>query len=279
MARSRSSFELTSAIATASTLAKAERKPRYPQELQSAPGTTLVSFQPAEPAAAQAPVARPTPAVAVPAAPADLTERPTSGPTDDGLDSLDFVPATSAETTARQPIESRPKSVPVLAIPPPPPSGGTHDTLDDDEPEAKPRPPRLPDLSSVVSPIVRCERIVEWITEATSGAGVFIADADGLPIAGDIQDAESRIGASGLVASSIATLLQALPGQPSPLFELHIGEGPYFQLIGFTAGKGTYIVGLTRAAPLSPRQAHAIRLACRHAFGETLTTAAVGAKP
>ncbi len=99
----------------------------------------------------------------------------------------------------------------------------------------------------------------------------FIADADGLPVAGDIEDAEARIGASGLVASSIATLLQALPGQPSPLFEVHIGEGPYFQLIGFTAAKGSYVVGLTRSAPLSPRQAHAIRLACRHAFGESLS--------
>lgn len=279
MGRSRSSFELTSAIATASTLAKAEKKPRYPQELQAASSTALVSFQPADLTPAQVAAARSSPVVAVPTPPADLTERPTSGSTDDGLDSLDFVPSTAAESTSREPAVSRGKSVPSLAIPPPPPDAGAHDTLDDDEPEAKPRPPRLPDLSSVVSPILRCERIVEWITEATSGSGVFIADADGLPIAGDIQDAESRIAASGLVASSITTLLQALPGQPSPLFELHIGEGPYFQLIGFTAGKGSYVVGLSRSAPLSPRQAHAIRLACRHAFGEQLTTAAAGAKP
>lgn len=277
MARSRSSFELTSAIATASTLAKAEKKPRgTPADIGQYRGTGLVSFQPAD--------APPTAPVAVPTPPShDVTERP-STPPDDGMDELDAAPSEASDSTRREgaarpspaPGSARTKSVPALAIPPPPPS-----TMGDAEGEAdaKPRPPRLPDLSNVVSPILRCERIVEWIAEATGGSGVFIADADGLPIAGEIQDAEARIGASGLVASSIATLLSALPGHPSPLFEVHIGEGPYFQLIGFTAGKSSYVVGLTRASALSPRQAHAIRLACRHAFGEPLTAAAQPGAP
>lgn len=248
MARSRSSFELTSAIATASTLAQVEKKPRIAApDIAQYRGAALVSF-----------TADPT--VAVPAAPtADDEAEPTSAP----------EPATEPEDEELFDEIPRKKSVPALAIPPPPPSSVEVEQEEDD----KPRPPKLPDLSSVVSPIVRCERIVEWIAEATSGTGVFIADADGLPVAGDIADADARIGACGLVATSIATLLQSLPGQPSPLFEVHVGEGegPYFQLIGFTAAKGTYVVGLTRSTPLSARQAHAIRLACRHAFGESLT--------
>ena len=239
MARSRSSFELTSAIAAASTLAPGEKKkPGAPEtELRSA---ALVSFQ-----AGDAPTVVPPP--------------PDPG---------DETPESPAVITRLPPAPSAP---PGLAIPPPPPSAASSADSLDEATEGKPRPPKLPDLSNVVSPIVRCELIIEWIAEATGGTGVFIADADGLPVAGDLQDAEARIGASGLVASSIATLLHALPGHLSPLFEVHIGEGPYFQLIGFVAAKGSYVVGLTRPTPLSPRQAHAIRLACRHAFGDSLT--------
>lgn len=255
MARSRSSFELTSAIATASTLAREEKKTVAPAaELIAYDAKGLVSFQ-----AADVP-----PAAGVPAAPA-----------------ADDAPVSEPEPLT-PPV---PKAAQGRAIPPPPPSdagnaagaagAGSIDDLGDE----KRGTPGLPDLSNVVSPVVRCEKIVEWIAEATGGSGVFLADADGLPVAGDIEDAEARISAAGLVASSIATLLQALPGEPSPLFEVHVGEGPYFQLIGFRAGSGTYVVGLWRAAPLSPRQAHAVRLACRLAFGESLGGATAGGRP
>ena len=136
-------------------------------------------------------------------------------------------------------------------------------------PEQTP-PPKLPDLSGVVSPIVRCEKIVQWIAEATGSTDVFLADADGLPLAGAIQHAEARLAGAGNVASSVVGLSSALPGDASPLFELHVGEGPFFQLIGFQAGTALYVVGLSRRTPLTPRQAHAVRLACRHALGPTL---------
>ncbi len=253
MARSRSSFELTSAIATASTLAKAEQKKpnaRAPG-LPASGNAALVSFQPAD-----APTVVPPP----------LSSR-------EAAELEDVAPG----STRVPPPPSRPhiSSSGPPAIPPPPFSAPTdvHEEM-----EVKPPPPKLPDLTNVVSPIVRCERIVEWIREATGGTGVFIADADGLPIAGDIADAEAQIGASGLVASSIATLLHALPGQPAPLFDVHIGDGPYFQLIGFVAAKGSYVVGLTRDSALSPRQAHAIRLACRLAFGESLSMIGNGSR-
>lgn len=136
--------------------------------------------------------------------------------------------------------------------------------------EGAPPPPKLPDLSGVVSPIVRCEKIVQWIGEATGSTDVFLADGDGLPLAGAIHEAEARLAGSGSVASSVVGLAAALPGDASPLFELHVGEGPFFQLIGFQAGTALYIVGLSRRTPLTPRQAHAVRLACRHALGPTL---------
>ena len=116
----------------------------------------------------------------------------------------------------------------------------------------------------------RCEKIVQWISEATGATDVFLADAAGLPLAGNVSDTEAKLAGSGLVASSIATLATAVPGNLPPLFELHLGEGPFFQLIGFQVGPTLFIVGLNRPTPLTPRQAHAIRLACRHALGDTL---------
>jgi hypothetical protein len=135
------------------------------------------------------------------------------------------------------------------------------------------RPPKLPDLSAVVSPIVRCEKIVAWIIEATGAGDVFLADAAGMPLAGAIVDAEARLAGTGVVASAVAQLAASIPGNTSALFEMHLGEGPFFQLIGFEVASALYLVGLTRSSPLTPRQAHAIRLACRHALGEVAPAA------
>ncbi len=184
------------------------------------------------------------------------------------------VPLVSFDRSPASVMPPAPPAAEPLRIPPPPmPSAmraGQTDApgFDDMPPESLRRPPKLPDFSGVVSPVLRCEKIVEWIVEATSASDVFIADASGLPLAGSIVDAETRIAGSGLVASAVAQLAAGLPGNTSPLFELHIGEGPFFQLIGFEAGGSLYLVGLTRQNPLTPRQAHAIRLACRHALGE-----------
>ena len=228
MSRSRSSFELDGAIATATSL-----EPR-----RGPPGR----------------------------APAGAAGRPWAGVTRG---------AGGAPAPARQPEpgDSSPPPTQVVGRPPPPPRpvADVGEGARDSEPApTQHAPPKLPDLSAVVSPIVRCEKIVAWIAEATGATEVFLADAAGLPLAGAIHEAESRLAGSGLVASSIGSLAEALPGNPSPLFELHVGEGPFFQLIGFSAGATVYVVGLTRPTPLTPRQAHAIRLACRHALGETL---------
>lgn len=210
MARSRSSFDLASAIATATSLSTpaAEEAPAAVYR-----GMTLVSFGPT----ASGP---PTPP---PPPPPGLVDPPSN--------------------VGEAPIESSQASDPR-------------------------RPPRLPDLSQVKSPTQRCEHIVRWIVEAVGAEDVFLADASGLPIAGSLGDAEARLAASGVVASAVAHLSACIPGNTASIFELHLGEGPFFQLIGFDVGGALYLIGLTRATPLTFRQAHAVRLACRHALGE-----------
>ena len=220
MARSRSSFDLGGAIATATHLTPSQPSTQPAQPFE---GVALVSFEAA--AASTQAVPKATHAGAPPAAEAAPISAP-RGPS----------------STA-------------------PPAASTSG------------PPKLPDLSAVVSPILRCEKIVEWIGEATGATDIFLADGAGLPLAGAIADAEERIATAGLVASSIASFAAALPRTAPPIFETHVGDGPFFQLVGFQAGAAMYVVGLTRATPLTPRQAHAIRLACRHALGDTLSAA------
>ena len=82
--------------------------------------------------------------------------------------------------------------------------------------------------------------------EAVGASEVFIADAAGLPIAGTAEP-EARLAAAGVVGSSVAHLAAAIPGNSSALFELHVGEGPFFQLIGFDVGAESYLVGFQRA--------------------------------
>jgi hypothetical protein len=212
MSRSRSSFDLAGAIATAASLSTTDEEPTPAYR-----GMALVSFGPT----AAGPATAPPPAAPEP--PADQPALTADGP------AIDDAP--NVAETAR-------------------------------------RPPKLPDLSGVLSPVVRCEMILEWIAEAVGAAEVFIADAAGLPLAGATPDAEARLAGAGLVASAVAQLAVSIPGNTSTLFELHIGDGPFFQLIGFEAGDARYLVGFTRATPLTYRQAHAVRLACRHALGE-----------
>lgn len=182
-----------------------------------------------------------------------------------GLVSFAVTSTSQPEALPASPAVPRPPGMPSLSVPPP--------TIDGSAPsEASRTLPKLPDLTHVKNMLERCESIVQWIGEATGAVNVFLADAAGLPLAGSINETEARLAGSGLVASSIATLASAVPGNPSPQFELHIGEGPYYQIIGFKAGPTLFIVGLNRNTPLTPRQAHAIRLACRYALGDLTGT-------
>jgi hypothetical protein len=219
MSRSRSSFDLAGAIATAASLSTiaAEEEPSAVYR-----GMALVSFGP----------------------------------------------------TASGPPTAAPPATPAAAIPPPeavePPIVTEAPSLDDAPVASDPgrRPPKLPDLSNIQSPMVRCQQILAWIHEAVGASDVFIVDASGLPVAGAVADAEALLAAAGIAASSIAHLAAAIPGNTSSLFELHVGDGPFLQLVGFDVAGAMHVVGFTRATPLSYRQAHAVRLACRHALGE-----------
>lgn len=236
MARSRSSFDLSGAIATAASLSTTQ-----PEESPNAVyrGMALVSFGPT---AAGPPSAPPPPPAQEPEPPSDDAR-------------IEPAQPPSPESAAAVPSSTQ---------------GYTPDTpsLEDSHTSEARRPPRLPDLSNVGSPTERAERIVAWIMEAVGAQDVFIADAAGLPMAGTITDAEARLAASGVVASAVLHLAASVPGNSSALFELHVGEGPFFQLIGFELAGAHYVVGLTRPTPLTYRQAHAVRLACRHAFGD-----------
>jgi hypothetical protein len=228
MARSRSSFDFDLSTAIASAASLSGEDKTKKVKGTEAMPSGLVSF-------------------GVPNAPHVSVPNVPSAPHPEPLPSLPALP--------------RPPGMPSLSIPPP--------SIDGSAPsEASRSLPKLPDLTHVKNMLERCEKIVQWIGDATGAVNVFLADAAGLPLAGSVNENETRLAGSGLVASSIATLASEVPGTPSPQFELHIGEGPFYQIIGFKAGNTLFIVGLNRNTPLTPRQAHAIRLACRYALGD-----------
>jgi hypothetical protein len=230
MSRSRSSFDLSGAIATAASLSHSSPEDSPAARYRSVP---LVSFT------------VPPPAPAEPAIPPVRTVP---------LNVEDSF--TSPELSAPEPItEATPDQPRAIHVEE---AHGPADTAR--------RPPKLPDLSGIKSAVTRCAKIIDWIVEAVGASEVFIADSAGLPIAGAIGDAEARLAATGVVASAVAHLAASIPGNSSALFEMHVGDGPFFQLIGFEVAAMSYVVGFHRSTPLGFRQAHAVRLACRHAL-------------
>lgn len=260
MARSRSSFELDQAVATATALAPGPASKRQPPRFDDA---RLVSFALDEPS--------PRPASAPPSSlgadrigtPSDLPPSSTtdtgSGP---GLRSA--LPPSVREDDAELPsvraATQRPALPPRSAVDAPVPSVGL-------APIAPPVP--LPDLSDVDSPLTRCEIVVDWIARVAQARDVFLADGAGLPVAGAGHD-ETRLAASGWIATAASALAKSLPGAPSGALELHLGDGPFFQLIGFQVRGNAYVVGMVCPTPLTPRQAGAIRIACLQALSDTL---------
>ncbi|AUX46913.1 hypothetical protein SOCE26_084230 [Sorangium cellulosum] len=315
MTRSRSSFDIDGAVATAATLVKKtkSRKVRTPSAAPA--GAPLVSFESRPPPSRT----EPEPVSASPLSPAfeelapssDLSPLSGAGagaglglrsalpPSGDDVDSrreLSRHELSRHELSRHEPSRHEPSrhelsrhelsrhelsrhelSSDDMALDLPSPassasfsalSGPLSQRLDDAVRElaAGRALPRFPDLAATAGPVARCEKAVEWIAEATGAADVFLADAAGLPFAGAIRDTEARLAASGLIASAVGSLVTALPGAPSQRFELCVGDGPFFQLIGFQASSAAYIVGLMRSTPLTPREVHAVRIACRHAL-------------
>ncbi|XXY53574.1 hypothetical protein WME91_20790 [Sorangium sp. So ce269] len=271
MARSRSSFDIDSAVATAAALVKRPKTPKARTPSVAPAGAPLVSFE-----------SRPPPSRAEPE---PMSSPPLSPSFEELAPSSDLLPMSSAgasgEIGLRSALPSSADGVDsrhgmALDLPSPASSsasfaavpGPRAERLDDavEALAAGRERPRFPDLSAAAGPVARCERVIDWVAEATGATDVFLADAAGLPFAGAIRDTEARLAASGLIASAIGSLVTALPGAPSQRFELCVGDGPFFQLIGFQARSAAYIVGLMRSSPLVPREAHAIRVACQHAL-------------
>lgn len=249
----------------------------------TAPAPNVMSSTPPVPILKPEPPVVTPPPVAMPPAPTRVSSTTVVPPTAASPGAAPPFAAASGATSAPRvvdapPLVAAPPEVPEPpAAPPvveePPPAAAAREPdahANDDAGDAKKLPPKLPDLTGIASPVVRCERIVSWIAEATGATDVFLADASGYPLAGAVDGVDAKLAGTGLVAASVASLAAAIPGNVSSLFELHLGEGPFFQLIGFQAGASVYVVGFTRGAPLTPRQSHAIRLACRHALGDTL---------
>ncbi|WP_437912928.1 hypothetical protein WME73_39005 [Sorangium sp. So ce302] len=269
MARSRSSFDVDGAVVTAAALVKRSRS-RRPRAASVAPAAEpLVSFESRPPSSR----AEPEPTSSSPLSPSfeelapssDLL--PLSGAGVGGeLGLRGALPSSADDVDSRRgsPLDLRPLGSP-------PPFAAAREPLEERldgaiEALSAGRAPRFPDLAAAGGPVARCERVIEWIAEATGATDVFLADAAGLPFAGAIRDTEARLAASGLIASAIGSLVAALPGAPSQRFDLCVGDGPFFQLIGFQVRSAAYIVGLMRPGPLTPREAHAVRIACRHAI-------------
>ncbi|XXT17452.1 hypothetical protein WME94_45215 [Sorangium sp. So ce429] len=274
MARSRSSFDIDSAVATAAALVKRPKTPKARAPSVAPAGAPLVSFE-----------SRPPPSRSEPEPMSSPPLSPLSPAFEELAPSSDLLPMSSAgasgEIGLRSALPSSADDVDsrhgmALDLPSPASSsasfaavpGPRAERLDDavEALAAGRERPRFPDLSAAAGPVARCERVIEWVAEATGATDVFLADAAGLPFAGAIRDTEARLAASGLIASAIGSLVTALPGAPSQRFELCVGDGPFFQLIGFQVRSAAYIVGLMRSSPLVPREAHAVRVACQHAL-------------
>ncbi|WP_437710970.1 hypothetical protein WMF45_38570 [Sorangium sp. So ce448] len=273
MARSRSSFDVDGAVVTAAALVKRSRS-RRPRAASVAPAAEpLVSFESRPPSSR----AEPEPMSSSPLSPSFEELAPSSDllPLSSPLSSAGVggeLGLRGALPSSADDVDS-PRGAPLDLRPlgSPPSFAAAREPLEERldgaiEALSAGRPPRFPELAAAGGPVARCERVIEWIAEATGATDVFLADAAGLPFAGAIRDTEARLAASGLIASAIGSLVAALPGAPSQRFELCVGDGPFFQLIGFQVRSAAYIVGLMRPGPLTPREAHAVRIACRHAI-------------
>jgi hypothetical protein len=277
MARSRSSFDLDRAVAAAAALAPDQEAKKHAPPFEAVP---LVSFEIEDPAARTAApdAGKGASSGGRSAPPSSLegVELPPSSTTDTGggpgLRSALPPSVRDADSGPRTPAPLSLGTRPAASAAGPAPSGLEVHASASSGAIAWPAPgalPRLPDLSAIASPLLRCERVAEWIAQVTGASDVFLADAAGLPVAGAAQD-ETRLAASGWIAAAASALAKALPGAPSATFELHLGEGPFFQLIGLRVRSSTYVVGMICPTPLTPRQAGAIRLACVKVLGEAL---------
>jgi len=171
------------------------------------------------------------------------------------LVSFDSPPESPGESASESSEESAPESSETPTLPPAPsvpravePASSHFDDIASTAEGISRRPPKLPELTDITDHVVRCEKIIAWIVEAIGASEVFIADGAGQHVAGVIPGAEERIARAGEAVAAIARLSGAAFGHGVSIFELHLGEGPFW-----LSGRGEVV--LRRSA--SRRAAHA----------------------
>jgi predicted regulator of Ras-like GTPase activity (Roadblock/LC7/MglB family) len=126
-------------------------------------------------------------------------------------------------------------------------------------------PPQLAEVDGL-SP--RLDALLRWLRSDASVQRVLVVDADGLPIAGDVRDAEELSAATGAVTSAVRRVAEATPGALAGHFETCIGESPVLQLVGVALEGRALVVGITRSAPFAEADVRRIRTAFVAALGE-----------
>lgn len=127
----------------------------------------------------------------------------------------------------------------------------------------KPPLPSAPDVSSAPGLLARLGMLIDWLRGDPEVARVLVVDDQGLPLIGsapgETADAESLLAATGTVANAMKRLALATPGGMSPDFEGHVGEGPVLQLVGFSAARRAFVVGISRRTPFGAKDVDRIR--------------------
>jgi hypothetical protein len=128
-----------------------------------------------------------------------------------------------------------------------------------------------PDVSGITTLIPRLSALLDWLRSDSEVTRALVVDEEGLPLvgatSGDLGDAETLLAATGSVASAMKRLALATPGTLSPDFEGHVGDGPVLQLIGVTADRRAFVVGISRRDPFDPDDVDRVRAAFVAALG------------
>lgn len=125
-----------------------------------------------------------------------------------------------------------------------------------------------PALGAIEGLSPKIDALLRWLRGDASVERVLVVDGDGLPIGGDLRDAEELSAATGAVTSAVRRVAEATPGATVGHFETCIGESPVLQLVGVALEGRAIVVGITRSAPYAEPDVRRIRSAFVAALGE-----------
>ncbi len=188
---------------------------------------------------------------------------------DERIVDLDGVPLVTFQGDRSSQLPRAPSTpAPALAIPVSAPASmpATEKAPARREPtEALSAPPSLAGVEGL-SP--RLDALLGWLRADAEVERVLVVDGDGLPIAGDLHDAEELSAATGAVTSAVRRVAEATPGAAAGHFETCIGERPVLQLVGVALEGRALVVGISRGEPYAEPDVRRIRAAFVAALGE-----------